>query len=112
MLTFVHNEEKLRNMKDLLINERVYYVGWIHGAVQPTKNPYPQFPRSNWVAKDHYNKIYCFFLVGIFFFQFIIGQYIVNQLKSKQNKFWVIISLEINSNQVLKMIKYSKCPFI
>ena len=28
---FVHNKEKLRNMKD------VYYVGWTHGAVHPTK---------------------------------------------------------------------------
>ena len=64
------------------------------------------------LLKTIITKSIVFFLVGIFFFQFIIGQYIVNQLKSKQKKFWVIISLEINSNQVLKMIKYSKCPFI
>jgi len=43
MLTFVHNEEKLRNMKTCSLNEHVYYVGWIHGAVHLTishSNPF------------------------------------------------------------------------
>ena len=39
MLTFVYNEEKLRNMKTCSFNEHVYYVGWIHGAVHPIISP-------------------------------------------------------------------------
>ena len=39
MLTFVYDEEKIRNIKDRLINELLKkHMGWTHGAVHPTGN--------------------------------------------------------------------------
>jgi hypothetical protein len=55
----------------------------------------------DFLGVEHFNFVFKPFLVNI-----------ANQLKSEQKKFWVKQIVEINSKQVLKMIKYSKYLFI